>query len=294
MIGVVIRTLDESQHIGECLDVLARQHGGHDLDVVVVDSGSTDDTVEIARSRGVRIVELAPDEFDYSSALNVGIESVAGDVVLSLSAHAIPVDADWLDHMLAPFADPAVAGVSSRQVPWPGAQWHEVHRLRHQFPPRGYTVDRETSATIVFSNAASAVRRSVWREHPFTLPAAEDLDWARRVIQAGWRIAYEANSSVYHSHEESPRAQALRMIDINRVLDPNAGERSRLRTVREATGMLVRDSRKIISLDDPARRKAAYLVDLVKMVSYYVLDFSRAGTTAERRREGVGPLRRRV
>jgi rhamnosyltransferase len=287
MTGIVIRTLNESEHIGECLDVLARQRGHHELDVVVVDSGSTDSTVEIARTRGARIVELAPDEFDYSRALNVGIDETAGDVVVSLSAHAIPVDEGWLDQMLAPFEDPTVAGVSSRQVPWPGAPWQEVHRLRHQFPPIGYTVDRDAAATIVFSNAASAVRRSVWREHPFTLPAAEDLDWAQRVIEAGWRIAYEADTAVYHSHVESPRAQALRMIDINRVLDPDVAARSRLRTVREAIGMLVRDARKILSLDDPLWRKAAYLVDLVKMVSYYVLDFSRAGTTAERRRQDL-------
>jgi GT2 family glycosyltransferase len=291
MTGIVIRTLNESQHLGECLDVLARQHGDHELDIVVVDSGSTDSTVEIARSRGARIVELAPDEFDYSRALNVGIGEAAGEVVFSLSAHAIPVDERWLDRMLAPFADPDVAGVSCRQVPWPGAQWHEVHRLRHQFPPHGYTVGSDLAKPIVFSNAASALRRSVWSQHPFTLPAVEDLDWAQRVIAAGWRIAYEADAAVFHSHEESPRAQALRMIDINRVLDPNAEERGRLRTVREAAGILIRDTRKIISLDDPVRRKTGYLVDLVKMVSYYVLDFSRAGTTAERRREGLGPLR---
>jgi hypothetical protein len=75
------------------------------------------------------------------------------------------------------------------------------------------------------------------------------------------------------------------MIDINRLRDGEATRRSRFRTVREAAGMLVRDGRKILGLDEPFRRKLAYLADLVRMVSYYVVDFSRAGTTAERRRE---------
>ena len=132
-IGVVIRTLDESALIGRCLETLRRQRGGFDLDVVVVDSGSTDLTLEIARSHDARIVELSPDDFDYSRALNVGIEESRGELVVSLSAHAIPVDDDWLTKMTSPFAEPRVAGVTSRQVPWPDAPWQEVHRLGRQF-----------------------------------------------------------------------------------------------------------------------------------------------------------------
>jgi hypothetical protein len=75
------------------------------------------------------------------------------------------------------------------------------------------------------------------------------------------------------------------MMDINRVLDGGEQRRTLRRGVREAAGMFVRDSRKIFSLDEPPRRKAAYLIDLLRMVSYYVLDFLRSGTTAERRRE---------
>jgi glycosyltransferase involved in cell wall biosynthesis len=284
-VGVVIRTLNESEFISSCLETLRRQRGGFELDILVVDSGSTDATLEIVRSHGARIVNLPAQDFDYSKALNVGIEEVRGDLVVSLSAHAIPLDDRWLETMTAPFADARVAGVSSRQVPWPDAPWQEVHRLRHQFGESARMYSRESDGGIVFSNAASAIRRSVWTEHPFTLPAAEDLDWAQRVVAAGWAIVYEPRPAVYHSHHEGPRAQALRMMDINRVRDGEEQRRTLRRGVREAAGMFARDSRKILSLDEPMRRKAAYLLDLLRMVSYYVLDFSRSGTTAERRRE---------
>jgi hypothetical protein len=114
------------------------------------------------------------------------------------------------------------------------------------------------------------------------------MDWARRVIAAGWLVVYEADAAVYHSHDESPRAQALRMIDINRVLEQDPDSRPWWRTVREAGGLFVRDGRKILALDEPVRRKAVYLVDLLQMVGYYAVDYSRAGTTAERRREDIG------
>ena len=257
------------------------------MDTVVVDSGSTDDTVEIARSYNARIVNILPGDFDYSKALNLGIEQTGADVVVSLSAHAIPVNGEWLERMTNPFEDPHVAGVSSRQVPWPHAPWQEVHRLGHQFGETGCTYSDENREKIVFSNAASAIRRSVWRDLPFKLSAAEDLEWAQRTVAAGWLIVYEPRAAVFHSHHESARAQALRMIDINRVLDADPTRRTRRRTVREAVGMFVRDSRKILGLDEPAWRKLAHVVDLFRMVCYYVLDFSRSGTTAERRRFGV-------
>lgn len=287
-LGVVIRTLNEEELLGRCLDKLHAQRGPFELDIVVVDSGSTDGTVAIATEKNARVVHLPPGEFDYSKALNVGIGQAAGDIVLSLSAHAIPVDEDWVERMTAPFEDERVAGVSSRQVPWPGAPWGEVHRLRHQFGGSQRVYDHVGEGEVVFSNAASAIRRSVWRAEPFTLPAAEDHDWACRVTAAGYVIVYEPTAAVYHSHRESARAQALRMIDINRVLDAGA-RRTRRRTIREAGGIFVRDARKIASLDEPLHRKAAYLAELLWMVSYYVLDFTKAGTTAERRREDATP-----
>ena len=278
----MIRTLNESELIARCIDALREQRGEFELDILVVDSGSTDDTIEIARSHGARIYEMAPKDFDYSKSLNVGMEEVGGDLVVSLSAHAIPVDDGWLEQVTAHFADPKVAGVSSRQVPWPGAPWQEVKRVAQAFGDTPVVFSGRAPDEILFSNAASVVRRSVWEEQPFTLPAVEDLEWAKRVVHLGWKIVYEPGTAVYHSHRESPRAQARRMIDINRV---NEAERTRSRTLHEAAGFLKRDGRAILGLDEPPGRKLAYLAELVGTVWFYVVDFSREGTTAERRRE---------
>ncbi|MBN1529098.1 MAG: glycosyltransferase family 2 protein [Thermoleophilaceae bacterium] len=285
-IGVVIRTLDEERLIGTCLETLSRQHTSLDLDVLVVDSGSQDATIAIARSHGARVFELAPGEFDYSSSLNAGIERVAGDLVLILSAHAVPADLRWVERMAAPFADPQVAGVSARQLPWGDAPWREVLRLTRQFGGERRVFAPGGGEQPLFSNAASCIRRSVWRDRPFTLPAAEDLDWARGVVAAGHSIVYEPAAAVHHSHLESPRAQAQRLIDVNRI---SGGEsRTRRRTLREAAGLLYRDSGSILGLDEPPRRKLSHLVELTQTVSYYVYDFSRSGTTAERRRARSG------
>lgn len=284
-IGVIIRTLNESELIGRCLETLHGQQGGFELDVLVVDSGSTDSTLEIAHDRGARILELAPTEFDYSRALNVGIEQLRGDVIVSLSAHAIPTDEHLLQRLTAPFEDPKVAGVAARQVPWPDAPWQEVHRLQDQFTTTPRVYSGADGDEILFSNAASSIRRSVWAAEPFTLPAVEDLEWARRVVAAGWKIVYEPAAIVYHSHYEDPRARARRLIDMSRAADAAGRSRTRRRTAREAAGLVARDSRAVLGLEEPLGRKLAYVGDVVQVAWYYVLDFSRSGTTAERRRE---------
>ena len=284
-IGVVIRTLNESKFIGTCLDTLHQQRTSFDLDILIVDSGSTDATVEIARSRGARVLEIAPDAFDYSKALNAGIDLVPYEFVLILSAHAIPVGDQWIARMTAPFDDTRVAAVASRQVPWDDAQWDEVLRLAHTFGDerRAYTPARP--GEIVFSNAASCLRRSVWRDEPFTLPAAEDLEWAARVVAAGWTVVYEAGAAVRHSHNEPARARARRLIDLERIGESPAAPRTRRRTLREAGGLVYRGARAILGLEEPLSGKLAHLAGLLGTAWYYVVDFSRPGTTAELRRD---------
>jgi glycosyltransferase involved in cell wall biosynthesis len=283
-IGVVIRTLNEEALLGTCLETLAKQDTPYDLDILVVDSGSTDATLEIARAHGVRVHAIAPEDFDYSKALNLGIERVAGDLVLILSAHAIPVDGQWVARMTAPFADRKVAGVAARQLPWPGAPWREVLRLGRDFGDADRVFTAANAGEILFSNAVSCIRREVWLHEPFTLPATEDLEWAQRVVRAGWSVAYAAGAPAYHSHDEGPREMARRLIDVNVVESP---DRRRGKTLREAARLLYKDAGRILRLDEPARRKLAHLTELLQMVSFYVLDFSRAGSIAEHRRGGA-------
>ena len=283
-IGVVIRTLNESELLGRCLETLKAQRGGFDLDVVVVDSGSTDNTIDIAREHGARVIEIAPADFDYSTALNVGINESRGELVVLLSAHAIPLDDLWLSHMTAPFADERVAGVTGGQVPWPGAPWWEVVRLSRAFGDSRRAWADADSDGLMFSNAASCIRRGDWRDAPFTLPAAEDLDWAQRMVAARRVIVYEPAATVYHSHDETPRAQARRMIDINRVA-LNGAPPTRRRALREGAGLLVHNGRSIMRLPEPFARKLAHFGEMLRMVRYYVQDYAQGGSTAERRRD---------
>ncbi len=212
LVSVVIRARDEEARIGECLEALRTQDLDGVGEVLVVDSGSTDRTVEIARSFGVGVLEIPPASFTYSSALNSGIERTNASLVVLLSAHVVPQGRCWLEQLTRHFDDSSVAGVHSRELPWDDADQYERQRLAGLFPPIGMTRsldlatddERDDESLLVFSNAAACIRRSLWMRHPFAeLPYCEDMEWARWALGQGYRTVYEPRARVRHSHNES-------------------------------------------------------------------------------------------
>jgi rhamnosyltransferase len=169
---------------------------------VVVDSGSTDGTQAIVRSFPCVLIEIAPEDFTYGYALNLGVANVDAEIVATLSAHSLPSDPHWLRNLLAPFGRPRVAGVYGRQLPRSNATVFELigMRLTGVLSDSPRLLDRKP----LFSNANGAFRRALWLEHPFDerVGGAEDIAWVRTMQERGYLIAYEPTAAVYHSHGE--------------------------------------------------------------------------------------------
>ncbi len=193
MISIIIRTKNEASSIARVLELIQSQKGVPAPEIIVVDSGSTDSTVEIVkRYSSVKILFYEKKPFSFGGALNFGFSEAKGEILVALSAHAFPADPDWLNHLTRPFEDEKVAGVYGRQLPHENA-WPPVER---EFQDSGYKA--------VFSNANSALRRSCWEKHPFneSLPHAEDIEWSQAMTEAGFEVRYETRAAVYHSHNE--------------------------------------------------------------------------------------------
>ncbi len=204
--SVVFRVRNEGATLGAVLDGVLKQDCPDRPELVVVDSGSTDNTLDIARSRGCRIVSIPPEAFSWGYALNLGAREARGDIIIYLSGHCVPVDRRWLSTLLAPFSDGRVAGVYSRHQPVPALDPFEGVELEYLWFPKGGGSPVESQS---FSNASCAIRRSVWEQIAFdeTLLSCEDGDWAARVLKAGWRIIYQPASAVWHSHP--PRLETI-------------------------------------------------------------------------------------
>ena len=106
--SLVIRAYNEARHLPRLLDGV-RQQTVKDVEIILVDSGSTDETVSIAESYGTKVVHIQPQDFTFGRSLNLGIQAATCDLVVVASAHVYPVYPDWLERLLKPFDDPSVA-----------------------------------------------------------------------------------------------------------------------------------------------------------------------------------------
>jgi glycosyltransferase involved in cell wall biosynthesis len=201
-VSVVIRALDESQHLPGLFAGLQEQTRQPDQ-VILVDSGSTDRSVEIATAAGAEIVHIAPEDFSFGRALNVGCHHATGDILVFASAHVYPVDELWLQKLIAPFESHAeVALVYGRQTGEEGwSAFSEMEIMRRWFPD----LSDDAQDHPFCNNANCAVRASVWRDIPYDedLTGLEDLAWAKAALDDGHRLWYEAGACVVHLHNES-------------------------------------------------------------------------------------------
>ncbi len=200
--SIVIRAYNEDQHIGRLLEGI-KQQTVKDVDVILVDSGSTDATVAIAESYGARVVRIRPEEFTFGRSLNYGIKEAKREFIVIASAHVYPVYPDWLETMLRPFQDESIALTYGKQRGPDFAKFSE-QQIFHQWYP---DVSKPKQETAFCNNANSAIRKSLWEKNNYdeTLTGLEDLAWAKWAKEQGHAISYVAEAEIIHVHNETPR-----------------------------------------------------------------------------------------
>lgn len=225
-VSIVIPTKDAGPRFRETLEAIRRQAGRYDIEIIVVDSGSSDETVALSERYGAQVLSIPAEAFNHGEARNEGIRRARGEFVALLVQDAVPADKRWLDALVrALHGDPQVAGAYSRHLGRPDCDyvgryaaeyWHEhvgrrwvqeiADPIAFQALPFAERRDRCT-----FNNVSAIVRRSVWERYPFPCIAyAEDVAWAKQVLEEGYRIVYEPASRVLHSHERPPAYELRR------------------------------------------------------------------------------------
>ncbi|MCC6569514.1 MAG: glycosyltransferase family 2 protein [Anaerolineales bacterium] len=200
--SIVIRAYNEEKHIGRLLEGV-KQQTLSDVEIILVDSGSTDATVSIAESFGARIVRIPSAEFTFGRSLNFGVRAATREFVVIASAHVYPVYPDWLESLLHPFKDEGVALTYGKQRGPDSAKYSE-QQIFHRWYPDASNSDQPTAFC---NNANTAIRKSLWEKNPYdeTLTGLEDLAWAKRMKEQGYKIAYVAEAEIAHIHDETPR-----------------------------------------------------------------------------------------
>jgi glycosyltransferase involved in cell wall biosynthesis len=199
--SIVIRAFNEAQHIRRLLDGVAQQTI-QEIEIILVDSGSTDSTVAIAAQYPVQILHIPPQDFTFGRSINLGISHSHSELVVFASAHVYPVYPDWLEHLLAPFSDPQVALTYGKQRGNQATKFSEQQVFARWYPNNPDWKQKHPFC----NNANAAIRRSLWQQRPYdeSLTGLEDLDWANWAVDQGFVLAYNPDAEVIHVHNEKP------------------------------------------------------------------------------------------
>ena len=201
--SVVVRSKDKAGTIEQTLRGLREQTV--ETEVILVDSGSTDGTVEIARPYCDQVLTVPASEFSYGGALNLGARHAGGEIVFALSAHCVPASRQWVEWSLKAYSDDDVVGTMGGDRTPDGKVLTGPARCCLPFPAL------RADPTWGFSNHASSWRRRAWERFPFNerLVSCEDKEWMWRVLAAGLCVVVDPRLCVASRHRRQAGVRAL-------------------------------------------------------------------------------------
>ena len=221
-VAVIIPTLNGGEVWLRCLDALRQQVPQPDC-VMIVDSGSSDDTDKAAVEAGFELVRIAKGTFDHGGTRQMAAERLAAfDVLVYLTQDAVLASPNALARLVASFSDPKVGTAYGRQLPRQGSAAIEAHARLFNYPPQSNTRTLAAKAHMGIKAAFTSNSFAAYRTEalmavggfPPSLILGEDMVVAARMLQAGWAISYVAEAQVWHSHGYSVVQEFKRYFDI--------------------------------------------------------------------------------
>jgi rhamnosyltransferase len=215
-VTVIIPTRNGEGTLDKCLCVILKQNTLLKVEIIIIDSDSTDRTKAIADKYKTKYIHIEHKNYGHGKTRNQAASIASGESLVFLTQDAIPADENWLEPLIDGLKIKNVAGVYSRQIPNQGENLLEERKIVEEFGSlkeirnNGYAKRNKYH----FSNVSSAIKKEIWSKYPFDDAAAfaEDQLWAEKVIAAGYSILYEPKSRVYHSHNYSLRQRIRRSL----------------------------------------------------------------------------------
>ena len=260
--SVVIPIKDGARFLGELLDAVRAQQPN---EVLVIDSGSRDGSLEIARAAGVEILEIAPEQFGHGRTRNLGAQATGGELICFLTQDAVPTEG-WLAALREAFGlDEHVGAAYGPHLPRPDTSPMIARELTEFFAgmaPDGRPRVHERGDLAFLSNVNACYARPCWEEIRFAdVPYAEDQAFGRAMLEAGWRKVFHPGAGVVHAHDYGASEFARRYFDEYRGLRAQTGhvEPARpLAGVREVAARVKDDNRWMRERGWPARSRARW------------------------------------
>lgn len=228
VVSLIIPTLEAEAYIEALLNALSEQTL-LPTEIIVIDSSSTDRTVEISTAMGCKVIVIEKDKFNHGGTRNIGAALASGNVLVFMTQDALPANNSFLINLIEPIIDDLSVASTARQIPHTGASLLEKFSRSFNYPPVSHIrslvdVDRLGIKTFFFSNVASAIRKDIFEKaggFPEKVIMNEDMMLCAQLIYGGYVVAYAADAVVIHSHNYKILQTFKRYFDIGVAMEEN-------------------------------------------------------------------------
>ena len=205
-VSIIIRTLNEAAFLPTLFNLIKEQ-SYKNFEIIVVDSGSKDDTQKIAKEFSDKLLLIEKDDFTFGYAINHGIKHSNGELICIVSAHTKPESNNWLKELVSAFnydqlSNSKVAMSYGKQIGGENSNFSEIMDFNYLF---GKDELKKSSPKYFCNNANSMIRKDLWSNHPFneSLSGLEDIEWSKYWMDKDYEIIYKPNACIIHIHNET-------------------------------------------------------------------------------------------
>ncbi len=228
-VSIIIPTLNASAHMEKLFPMLQAQDIKF-LEIIIIDSSSGDNTVDIAKGFGAKTIVIPRHTFNHGKTRNIAAMEAKGDILVFMTQDALPLNDTLLRNLTAPLQMSDIAAAFGRHIPRSDASPLEVFVRQFNYPDKGSSkgisdIKKYGIKTFFFSNVCSAIKKELFLKagmFPEGIRANEDMLMAAKLIINGYKVAYVSDAKVIHSHNYSLSQQLRRYYNIGSSLKNNS------------------------------------------------------------------------
>lgn len=225
-VSVIIPTLNAAIFLKQLVTRLYEQDHTPDQ-IIIIDSGSTDQTESLARSLNVDFIKIKSESFDHGATRNIGAEHSVGDILVYMTQDALPFDNETIGRLVKPLQGKGVVISYARQISSADASPLERYLREATYPPfsiikSAADIKKQGIKTFQNSNVCAAYRRNEFEtlgRFPSPVVCNEDMLFSAKAIFAGYKVVYKADALVLHTHQLNSKQLFRRYFDVAASLD---------------------------------------------------------------------------